>query len=60
MTDTWRTSDQYSYIAVYMYIYIYTKTGRDEIPTGKIALKNELLNLKHKIAHTLKTISVKV
>jgi hypothetical protein len=41
-------------------MYIYTKRGRDEITAGKIALTKELLNLKHKIACTVKTVSVLV
>jgi hypothetical protein len=30
----------------------------DEVQIGKIALTKELLNLKHKAAYTVKTISV--
>jgi hypothetical protein len=56
--DTWRTRGQYSYIPVYFYIY--TKGGRDEIPTKKIALTKESLNLKHKMAYSVKTFSVHV
>ena len=43
-----------------VHIYIYTKRGRDEIPSGKIAVRKELLNLKHKIFYTVKRISVHV
>jgi len=46
----------YSYIPAY--IYVYTKGRLDEIPTGRIAFTKELLNMKHKIIYTVKTISV--
>jgi hypothetical protein len=39
---------------------VYTERGHDEIQTGKIALKKELMNLKHKIIYNVKTISVHV
>jgi hypothetical protein len=56
--DTWRTRGQYSNTSVY--IYIDTKRGCDKIPAGKIYLRKELQNSKHKIAYTVKLISVHV
>jgi hypothetical protein len=46
--------------SISVYIYIYNKRGRDEIPTGKIAFRKKLLNLKHKILYTVKTTSIHV